>query len=314
MKTVFVESITSDHSSLKSFAEELNALGHNISLYFDRPQNDEETIARIGDADVIVVVNLPLSAKVLSVAANLKYIAVAFTGLDHIDLEYCKSRNIQVANTSGYSTNAVAELTVGMMISGLRNFNSLEKNLHQGLDRAGFLGSELHGKTVGIIGMGAIGTRVSKILNYLGCNILAYNRNRHILPGEHEVIYTTLPDLLKQSDIVSLHLPLTAETENLINAKNLALLKPSAFFINTSRGKIVDNEALAQALKNGKLAGACIDVFDVEPPLPADYPLLSAPNVLLLPHIGYATNEAIRKRTRAVYSHLLRWLIIDVKY
>jgi len=313
MKTVFVEPITSDRNSLKSFAEELNARGHDTRLYFDRPQNDEETIARIGDAEVIVVVNLPLSAKVLAKAVNLKYIAVAFTGLDHIDLEYCKSRNIEVANTPGYSTNAVAELTVGMMISGLRNFNSLEKNLLEGLDRAGFLGSELHGKTVGIIGMGAIGTRVSKILNYLGCNVLAFNRNRLIQAGEHEVTYTTLPDLLKQSDIVSLHLALTAETENLINAKNLALLKPSAFLINTARGKIVDNEALAQALKNGKLAGACIDVFDMEPPLPADYPLLSAPNVLLLPHIGYATTEAIHIRTRAVYSHLLRWLIIDVK-
>jgi len=313
MKTVFLEPITSDSQSVRSFAEELVVRGHDVMLYNDRPNSEAETVKRIGEAEVIVIVNLPLSAGILAQAANLKYIAVAFTGLDHVDLEYCKLRNIQVANTPGYSTNAVAELTIGMMISGLRNFNTLEKNLYQGLDRAGFLGAELHGKTVGIIGMGAIGTRVSKILNYLGCNVLAFNRNRHNHAGEHEVSYTTLPELLKQSDIVSIHLPLTAETEHLINAKNLALLKPTAFLINTARGKIVDNQALALALRNGVLAGACIDVFDMEPPLPADYPLLSAPNVLLLPHIGYATQEAIYTRTRAVYSHLLRWLIIEAK-
>ncbi|MFA5524978.1 MAG: NAD(P)-dependent oxidoreductase, partial [Tissierellales bacterium] len=141
-----------------------------------------------------------------------------------------------------------------------------------------------------------------------GCNVLAYNRTENEDLKNKGVTYLSLEELLKESDIVSIHLPLTKETKGLIDAEKLKLMKKDALLINTARGPIVDNAALADALNNGQIGGAGIDVFDMEPPLPSDYPLLNAPNTVLTPHIGFATKEAMKRRAEITFENINKWL------
>ena len=164
---------------------------------------------------------------------------------------------------------------------------------------------ELDGKTFGIIGTGAIGTRVAKIANAFGCKVIAYSRTKKDLP---DVEFVTMEELLKKSDIVSLHVPQTPETTGLIGKEQLELMKPEAILINTARGPVVDSAALAAALKNGTIAAAGVDVFNCEPPLPAEEPLLAAPNTLLTPHIAFASHQAFEKRADIVAENIKCWL------
>jgi len=170
------------------------------------------------------------------------------------------------------------------------------------------LGRELYGKIIGIIGTGAIGLRVATIGKAFGCNILAYSRSQKVEGTSLKMKYVSLDDLMAQSDIVSLHVPLNPGTKNLIDARRLSLMKSSAIIINTARGPVIDNTALAEILKRGGIAGAGIDVFEMEPPLPADHPLLNAPNLVLAPHIGFATREALDRRAEIAFDNILAWL------
>ena len=228
--------------------------------------------------------------------------------LDHIDMDFCLEHHITVQNAAGYSTTAVSELAVGLMLDVLRRITSLDAATRQGQGRGAFLGRELRGKTVGVVGTGAIGTATIRLLLAFGCKVIAYNRSRHAEVEKMGVEYTDLDSLMKQSDIVTLHVPLKAETHHLISRERIAMMKPTAILVNTARGNVVDIPALAEALSNHCIAGAGIDVYEKEPPLPSGHPLLAAPNCVCVPHIGYASREAFDIRADIVFDHVRQYL------
>ena len=282
--------------------------GHRFDYYMDRKEDGETLVERMKDAEVVLISNIPLPQEVIARCAKLRYISVAFTGLDHIDLEYCKSKGMEVQNAAGYSTTAVSELAVGMMLDLLRQITKMDGTIRGGKGRGAFLGRELKGKTVGVIGTGAIGTATIKLLKAFGCNVVAYNRSKHADVEAMGVEYTSLERLLSESDIVSLHVPLTPETKGLIGNDQLRMMKNSALLINTARGLVCDIEAVAEALDCGTIAGAAFDVFEKEPPLNDSHPLLKSKNCLLTPHIAFATEESFDERAKIVFRHIDEWL------
>jgi len=307
MKIVIVESLGISDAEFNRISKPLADNGHELVLYTDGKLDDETLKERIKDADVIAIANTPLSADVIDAATNLKYISVAFTGYNHIDLDKCKEKGIKVSNAAGYSTDSVTEITFGLIISLLRNIVPLETIVRNDGTKAGYTQLDLKGKTLGVIGTGSIGGAVAEIGLAFGCKVIAHNRSEKPALINKGVVFKSLDEVLKESDIVTLHTPLTAETKHLINKEKLALMKPSAFIINTAVGPVIDNNALAEALRNGTIAGAGLDRVDMEPPVPADYPILSAPNVVLLPHIGYATQEAMVRRAEITFNNIIQW-------
>ena len=308
MNIICVESLGIGETRFKGLKEHYVSMGHNFTYYLDR-QEDETVLAdRMRDADVVVISNIKLTATVLSQCPKLKYLSVAFTGLDHIDLAYCKEHGIVVQNAAGYSTTAVSELAVGMMLDLLRNIVSLNERIRQGGSRGTFLGRELRGKTVGIVGTGAIGTETARLLLAFGCKVLAWSRSRRHEVEAMGVEYVTLEELLRQSDIVSLHVPLSAETRGIIGEKELSMMKPTALLVNTARGPVCDIAAVGKALVENRIAGAAFDVFEQEPPLPIDHLLLSTNRCLVTPHVAFATEESFAARANIVFGHVDKWL------
>lgn len=305
MKIVQVESLGVSKQELEDAKLEFEKLGHQYIYYSDIPKNEDELIARMKDADIVNISNIKLTAKAIESCPNLKYLNVAFTGVDHVDLECCKKHGIKVSNAAGYSTEAVSELAVGLAVALMRNFSQMDGNTRKLGNRNNFLGTELCGKTVGIVGTGAIGLATARIFKAFGCKILAYSRTQKNIDG---ITYTTLDELFAKSDIISLHIPANAQTKGLISKDLLTKMKETAIIINTARGPVMDNAALAELLKAGKIAGAGIDVYETEPPLPENHPLLSAPNTILLPHVGYASKEAMQKRFVIVKANLHSYL------
>lgn len=309
MKIVCVEPLGISQEHFEELKNDFASKGHEFAYYMDRKE-DEATLAdRMKDADIVVISNIKLPASVMAQCSNLKYLSVAFTGLDHIDLSYCKDHNITVQNAAGYSTTAVSELAIGLMLDLLRQITHFDGTIRQGQGRGMYLGRELKGKTVGVVGTGAIGTDTIRLLKAFGCNVLAYNRS------EHEEVkslaqYVTLEKLLRESDIVTLHVPLNSETKHLIGAKELAMMKPTALLINTARGNVCDIPAVAESLRAGTILGAGFDVYEAEPPLAADHPMLHAPNCVCLPHVGYATRESFDIRADIVFDHVRKYLNI----
>ncbi len=261
---------------------------------------------RSRNADVIMLANMPLAPSVLEEAKSLKFIDVAFTGVNHIPMAEAKKRGIAVSNASGYATQAVAELCIRFMIQLLRNVNKTEERCRNGGTKEGLVGHLLWGKAVDIVGAGAIGKRVAALCKAFGCTVLAYNKSTVSDPAIDEQV--SLEVLLNRADIVSLHCPLTADTKGMIGREQLALLKKSALLINTARGGVLDAVALAEALENGSIAGAACDVFETEPPLTADHPLLHCPNTIVTPHIAFASVESMEQRADIVFNNLYAWL------
>jgi len=307
VKIVVLESLGITDEEFKKLSQPLADSGHELVVYNDGKLDNETLKSRIKDADIIVIANTPLSAEVIDAAEKLKYISVAFTGYNHIDLDKCKEKGIKVSNAAGYSTHSVAEITFGLIISLLRNIVPLEAVVRNGGTKEGYRQIDLNGKTLGVIGTGSIGGAVANLGLAFGCKVIAYNRSEKPDLISKGVEYKPLDELLKASDIVTLHTPLTDETKHLIDANKLALMKPSALLINTAVGPIVDNDALAAALHKGTIAGAGLDRVDMEPPVPANYPILDAPNVVLLPHIGFATEEAMVRRAEITFENIVKW-------
>lgn len=305
MKLVIIEPLNVERESLLSQAYSVLPQNSEIIYYDTRTEDTAELIERAKDAEIIIVANQALNEEVIASWPKLQLISVAFTGTDHIDMDICRRRGITVCNSAGYATDAVAELTFGLTLSLMRKLRESDQAARNEQTRQGLDGFELRGKNFGIIGMGAIGKRVTQIARAFGCQVYAHSHKHKQIVG---VNYLPLDELLGCCDIVSLHLPLTDDTRNLLNADMLALMQPHALLINTARGAIVDNIALADALNNDKLAGAGIDVFETEPPLAADHPLLHAKNTILAPHIGFATAEAMEKRAQTVIENISCWL------
>lgn len=304
MNVVLLESLGIPEEDLRRHVEPLERSGHTFHAYA-RTADMAKLIKEARDADVLMLANMPLSGDVIRACPKLRFIDVAFTGVDHVDLDAARERGIQVSNAAGYSTEAVAELTLCMMLSLLRNVPQVEQRCRSGGTKDGLVGSELRGKTVGIVGLGAIGRRVAGLCRAFGCEVLGYKRH---VTGEEGVPCVPLDELLSRSDIVTLHCPLNDASRGLMNAERIGLMKPGSLLINAARGPVVDSQALADALENGHLAGAGIDVFEAEPPLDPAHPLLHAPHTLLTPHVAFASKESMALRADIVFKNLESWM------
>lgn len=305
MKLVIIEPLGVEQEKLLAMAAE--QLPESVEVvYYDTRVTDTETLIERGkDADIIAVSNLPLNADVIDGCKNLKMLSVAFTGVDHIALDACRRNGVLVSNCAGYSTAAVADLVFGLLISLYRNIPACNEVVRREGTKDGLVGFELEGKKFGVAGTGAIGLRVAAIAQAFGCEVLAYSRTKKDVPG---ITYTDLNTLLSQCDIVSLHTPLNDSTRGLIGKEQLALMKKNAVLINTARGPVVDSQALAEALNEERIAGACIDVFETEPPVKKEHPLLNAKHVIATPHVAFATKEALVKRAVIVFDNITAWL------
>ena len=221
MKVVLLEGLGVSEQVIEQHARKLESMGHTFVAY---PKNTDPLVQAewSRDADVIMLANMPLAPVVLEEAKNLKFIDVAFTGVDHIPMAEAKQRGIAVSNASGYATQAVAELCVSFMIQLLRNVGKTEERCRNGGTKDGLVGNLLCGKTVGIVGAGAIGKKVAALCKAFGCSVLAYNRSTVSDPAIDEQV--SLEELLKRSDIVSLHCPLTADTKGMIGKDQLVFM------------------------------------------------------------------------------------------
>ena len=305
MKIVLLEELGVTETVLEKYSKKLEEMGHTFVSY-KKDTNIETQIERVKDADVLMIANMPLDKKVIENANNLKFIDVAFTGVDHIPVEEAKQRNIAISNASGYATQAVAELCISFMIQLLRKIKENEESCRKGGTKEGLIGNLLCGKTVGIVGAGKIGKKVAELCKAFGCKVIAYNRSTINDNSIDEQV--SLEDLLKNSDIVSLHCPLTSETKGMIGKEQLKLMKETAILINTARGDVVKSADLAEALQNGTIAGVACDVFEKEPPLQLDYSLLNTPNTIVTPHIAFSSVESMEERAEIVFDNLFSWL------
>lgn len=283
--------------------------GH-VFADFERTTDIPTLIEEAKDADVMILANMPMPKEVINACENLKYIDIAFTGVDHVAMDAVRAKGITASNASGYSNESVAELGIGLAIDLLRNIPQVEARCRALGTKAGLVGNELMGKTVGIIGLGKIGTRSAELFHAFGCSILAHSRSIH-KDAPLYVEQTDLDSLLSRSDLVVLHCPLNDSTRGLINAEALKKMKPSAYLINLARGPVVVSKDLADALNNDVIAGSAVDVFDKEPPLNADEPLLSAKNTILTPHIAFASQESMSIRAEIVFDNLRHFLDKD---
>jgi glycerate dehydrogenase len=271
----------------------LDKLG-KVTKYAD--SSNEEILERVQNQNIVITKELTIGRDLIEhFPPCVKLICEAGTGYNNIDIAAAKEKNISVCNVPGYSTEAVAQLVITFMLS-LSSSLSKQQRMIENKNYDNFTKYlqvphfEIQNKTLGVIGAGAIGQQVMKVAKALGMNILVYNRRFKDL-GDSSIKFVGLEELLKESDFVSLHCPLTPETKHLINKSKLELMKPSAFIINTSRGALIKETDLIEALENEKIAGAALDVQDPEPP-ELNNPLFDMKNVILTPHIGWRCIES----------------------
>lgn len=305
MKISLIDPLLVDDKIIESHKEKIEKLGHEFQYFKKSASDDEKIIERLKDSDVAIITNNKFSKNVIE-NTNLKLIDVAFTGFNHVDIEACNEKNIVVENASGYSDDSVAELVIGLTISVMRKFNENRKNMYED-ESFKLIGQIIKGKTVGVVGTGKIGRRVIELFKAFGANILAYNRSEKDEVKNLGAKYVSLDELLKNSDIVTIHLPQNKETCGFIGKNELDLMKDKAILINCARGPIVDNDYLAKLLNEDKLR-AGIDVFDMEPPIDKNYPLRNAKNTVLTNHVGFLTQEAMDIRCEIVFDNLYKFL------
>ena len=307
MQITLLESLGVPESTLERLTAPLIEKGHSFTACKNSPF-DAEIIEQAKDADVIVLANKRLSGEVIRALDRLQFISVAFTGVDHVDLAACREKGIALSNAAGYATDSVAELTVCMMLTLLRRVLEADERTRECGTRDGIIGNELRGKTVGIVGTGAIGLQVARLCLVFGCRVIASAPHPKKEAVEMGVTYVPLDELMAQADLITLHVPLNDETRGMIDGRRIGLMKPTACLINMARGPVVDNAALALALKRGTVAGAAVDVYDKEPPLYPGHPLLGAPNTVCTPHIAFATKESMEKRAQIAFENVAVWL------
>lgn len=273
-------------------------------------EDDRDTFAReLLDAHVLLHVLEPVTAEVLAAAPALALVQKIGVGVNTIDLDAARAHGIGVANMPGTNTQAVAEATLALMLAALRRVVTLDQRTRAGqgwnveADVVDAFG-EIGGRTVGLVGFGAVGQRLAPILDALGATV-RYTATRPKPEAAGVAMWRSLPELLAESDIVSLHLPLTAHTEALIDADALATMKPGAVLVNTARGGLLDESAVVDALRSGRLRAAGLDVFRSEPVEP-DNPLLSLPNVVLTPHLAWHTPETLDRSLGVAFENCRR--------
>jgi D-3-phosphoglycerate dehydrogenase len=301
------EYITKGFKPLERLGVEINAVDwqlkdfqelQNINLLVENGGSDayeppQYIIDAVENADIIITEFCTITKKMIDICKSLKIIGVLRAGYENINLKYAEEKNILVFNTPGRNSDAVADFTVGLMIAECRNIARGHNDLKNGKWTRIYPNSDyipdLPGKTVGIVGLGEIGLKVAKRLTGFDVNLIGYDPYAKDVPYGVECV--SLEDVMRESDFVTIHARLTKETEKLINREMLQLMKPQAYLINTSRSALVDEAALYEVLSEGKIAGAALDVFDVEPP-GKDYPLLSLKNVTVTPHMAGGSTDA----------------------
>ena len=306
MKIAILESLGITDEELMEYETPFVEEGHTFVSY-EKTTDVQELREEVEGAEAVILANMPFPAEAFAASDDLKFIDIAFTGVDHVAVEAAKEKGIVLSNASGYSNEAVAELAIGMMLSILRNLRQVEDRCREGKTKDGLVGCELKGKTVGIIGLGKIGSRTAELLHAFGATVLAKSKSEHTDLPDY-VKQVSQEELLRESDIVVLHCPLNDSTRGMIDKDALAMMKQSAILINVARGPVVVEKDLADALRNGTIAAAGIDVFDVEPPLAKDNALLQAPNALVTPHVAFATKESMRLRANIVFDNLRAYL------
>jgi glyoxylate reductase len=283
--------------------QRLTAAGHELDVWEESQPPSLQTMAERGrDAEALLCTLVdPVTAELLDACPRLRVVANYGVGYDNVDVAAAHARGIAVSNTPDVLTDATADLAFALLLSAARRLPQTAEDVKQGRwgtwEPGGFLGHDLVGTTLGIVGAGRIGDAVARRAAGFEMTVL-----RTTSRGG-----TPLPELLERSDYVSLHVPLTPQTRHLIDADALARMKPTAILVNTARGGVVDTEALTAALHAGTIAGAALDVTDPEP-LPPDHPLLAAPNVLVVPHIGSATTRTRTRMTDIAVDNVLAGL------
>ncbi|MBQ8914522.1 MAG: D-2-hydroxyacid dehydrogenase [Lachnospiraceae bacterium] len=295
MKAVLLEGDAVNHNDLSW--EPLTKL-IDTKIYANTTEQDK--YEHIGDADVLFVNKIKMDEEVFERCPNIRYIGVCATGYNVIDIEAAKRHNVTVTNVPAYSTDSVAQLTWGLILESVCHISRHNESVHNGdwIKSEIFCYwlapvTELTGKTIGVVGYGNIGRRVCEIAKAFNMNVLV-NTSHPEKYTDDKVLFTDIDTLFEKADIVSLHCPLTADTEKIINKSNINKMKDGVIIINVSRGGLVDEADLASALKSGKVAAAGVDVVSVEP-MKEDNPLLDAPNMTFTPHMGWASVDA-RKR------------------
>jgi D-3-phosphoglycerate dehydrogenase len=270
----------------------LESLG-TVATFDSNPADDEETVARAQDADVLVLGWTTLRAGVLTRLGRLKMISIWATGYDYVDVRAARERGVVTTNVPAYAGHAVAELTIGLLISLARQIVPADRHVRGGeYTWKGFGGSEVRGKTLGLVGLGDIGAEVASLAQCLGMRVVACTRNPSPeRAAKLRCTFMSLDALIGQSDFISLHLPLSITTDGIIGAAQLARMKPNAYLINTARARLIDQAALVEAVKAGRIAGAALD--DMRFP---DDQLVSLPNIIVTPHIGFFTKEALARK------------------
>ncbi|MFH2105423.1 MAG: D-2-hydroxyacid dehydrogenase [Parcubacteria group bacterium] len=306
MKIAFLDTLTiGDNISLNSIAKEGELETYKIT-------SPAETAARIKDADIVITnkVEINIGDKELAQADKLKLICVAATGYNNVDLAAAKKKGVVVANVSGYSTDAVAQMIFAYILSFYNVISEYDQSVKQGewskshiFTLLKYPIAGLRDKTLGIIGYGAIGQQVAKIARAFDMKVIAASRTG----AKHsEDFRVELPELLAQSDIITIHTPLTKKTENLIGAKELAAMKPEAILINAARGGIVNEDALYQALKDKKIRAAALDVLVEESPKSGSK-LFELDNIIITPHVAWATRESRQRLVEGVAENIRKF-------
>jgi glycerate dehydrogenase len=281
-----------------------------VVVYPRTPADPAVILERCSGADALITNKFPLSTATLDALPSVKYIGVTATGYNIVDVAAAKRRGIVVTNVPGYGTASVVQMTFALLLELTFNVRRHSDAVMQGLWSQcpdfcfwDYPLVELAGKTMGIIGMGAIGGKVADVATAYDMKVIGNSRTRTDQSHRPNFTWAPIPELLEQSDVVSIHCPLFPETLGLINKQNLARMKPTAFLLNTSRGPIVVEQDLADALNHGRIAGAAVDVLAVEPPVTGS-PLIGAKNCIITPHISWATREARGRLISASLSNL----------
>lgn len=280
-----------------------------VCVFGSRALSEEELVSRLGDAEVVLNIRSTsrFTRGVMRACPKLKAVSIYGVGYDNVDVGAAQEQGITVMNTPGYSAVAVAELAVSLMLAVARRVVSHDRSVRQGGWARGY-GTQLHGKMLGVLGAGSIGGRMIEVGKALGMHVIAWTFH----PSEERsrelgVEFLSLDDLLQRSDVVSLHLLGSEEVEGMIGERELSLMKPTAFLVNTARGSIVDEVALVEALRSGKIGGAGLDVYETEP-LPADHPLRDMENVVLSPHVGAMTPETTLRGLAMAVDNVMSYL------
>ena len=298
-----------DHVYLeKEHIEKLRSIG-DLEIFSEPAKTPDELKERIESADIVIVGWSDMTKNIIDSAKKLKMISIWATTCHYADLEASKERGIVVSHVPGYATEAVAEHAFALLLAAIRKLPLADRHVREGnFDWRPFGGSELAGKTLGIIGTGAIGCRVAELAKAFKMQILGHDKYPNLKRAEEiGMKYVDLHTLLKESDIVTLHVTLTSETERLIGKKEIDAMKNGAVLINTSQGKVIDEKALIGALKSGKISFAGLDVFEEEPPS-KDNPLFKLNNTILSPHVGFHTIEAAKRCTDICIDNVLKFL------